>query len=76
MIFTYQKPLAAGEMTYWPSLSAFGILDTVPSEKIISTFEELGNRPFDVAVAANAITAKGYRNAAEAFEDYDKNAVE
>lgn len=76
MIFTYQNPIAPGEMTYWPSLSAFGILDSVPSEKIFSTFEELGNRPFDVAVVANAITSKGYRNAAEAFEDYDKNAVE
>lgn len=76
MIFTYQKPLSAGEITYWPSLEAFGIKDSVPSEKIISTFEELGDRPFDVAVSANAITAKGYENAAEAFEDYDKNAVE
>lgn len=74
MIFTYNTPLEKNEITYWPSLEAFAIKDTVSYDKIISTFEALGDKPFDVAVSANAITAKGYSSAAEAFEDYDKNS--
>lgn len=76
MVFTYQNPIAKGEMTYWPSLCAFGIRNDVSTDKIMDTFNSLGDKPFDVAVAANAITAKDYPNAAAAFEAYDKHAAE
>jgi len=76
MVFTYQKPIAKGEVTYWPSLCAFGIRDNVSNDKLVETFNALAGKPFDVAVVANAITAKDYTNAAEAFADYDKHAAE
>ncbi len=76
MVFTYRKPLAKDQVTYFPSLCAFGISDSVSSAKIMEAFEALGDRPFDVAVVAHAIAAKGYNNATEAFEDYDKHAAE
>ncbi len=71
MTFTYHSPLSQGELTYWPSLQAFGISgSTIPSD-ISAAFAELGDKPFDVTVVANAIAAKDYSTAAEAFEAYD-----
>ena len=76
LTFTYNKPVAPGALTYWPSLEAFGISSTVSYDQISEAFNALGGKPFDVGVVANAITADGYATAEEAFADYDKNAIE
>ncbi len=75
MVFTYLSPLSANEMTYWPSLQGFGIdSDVIPSD-IETAFGELGNKPFDVTVVANAVAVKDYKSAEEAFRAYDEQKI-
>lgn len=70
--FTFHNPVEPGALTYWPSLEGFGIPQTVPSDRIAEAFAQLNGTPFDVSVSADAINAKGYDSADEAFADFDK----
>jgi len=70
--FTFHNPVEPGAITYWPTLEGFGIGGNVSPDRISEAFNDLNGAPFDVAVSADAINAKGYDNADEAFADFDK----
>lgn len=80
MVFTYQHPLASGEMTYWNAIGAVGLNAAVTQnglaglvENNVLTQTEDGYE-INIKVIAEAIQADGFADAAAAFAAFDAQA--
>ncbi len=64
--FTYTDPLAPGEMTFW---NAWG---NIAIDRNATNSQLAGVESFDVLFEADAIQAKGFASAADAFRVFDE----
>ena len=67
--FTYNKPLEAGEMTFW------NVWGNISIDKYATSEDLAAVESFDVVFEADAIQSEGFADAAEAFAAFEQQSL-